>query len=109
QDAAKKYIDYLTQRYQSLTTGIDFTDLKTAITNANQPGATQAPADVLYNFLTSASYQKYQMTVRSMMSAQSLALNNLNQLTLERSPSITTQADPNQAAISQAIGVIPQV
>lgn len=103
--AAHKFIAYLSQRFESLSDGIDFGKLRTyLLTLQNKPEKLNA---AIKSFATSSSYEKYQLTAREMIAQRSVALNNFNELAAERSPITTTQANPDLAQLSQAIGVSP--
>jgi intracellular multiplication protein IcmX len=104
--AVNHYLDYLTQDYQSLTDGIDFTTLVNTLNNyKTQP---QQLAQMLQNFRNSDSYKKYQLSVRTLLASRSVSLTNFNKLIAERSPLETTTPDDNLATISIALGVKPQ-
>ena len=80
QQAAQSYLEYATQQYQSLTSGIDFDKLKSKLNNLSP----EKRAEALRNFVTNPAYQKYQLAVRSLLANKSVALSNLNLLLSER-------------------------
>ncbi len=100
EQAAQSYLEYVTQAYSSLINGIDFDKLKSKLNNLSPADRAQA----LQNFVTNPVYQKYQLAVRSLMAAKSIALSNLNLLMAERTPvkDLATNAgipnDPNLPA-----------
>lgn len=105
QIAANYYLDYLTNRYQSLTSGIDFDKLKSNLNKyKNNPNKL---ANKLSNFMNSDAYRNYEMTIRSITASKSIALNNLNKLMLERTPIETQKPNPTLEKLSKAIGVKP--
>lgn len=108
-EAAEKFIAYLSQKYQSLAGTIDFGSLRQHLLDEmNDPkkGPTQVAAD-LKSFVTSPSYEQYQLAARTIITERSVALNNLNELIAERSPITTPQSNSNLAQLSQQIGVTP--
>jgi intracellular multiplication protein IcmX len=103
--AAKNFITYLTQKYQSFSDNIDFGKLRNyLLTLQNKP---EKLDQALKSITTSSSYEQYQLSARALISERSVALNNLNQLVAERSPIITHEPNPGLAQVSQAIGVTP--
>lgn len=90
QQAAQAYLNYATQQYQSLLNGIDFSKLKSKINNLSP----EKQAEALHTFVTNPVYQQYQLTVRSLLAAKSVAMSNLNLLLSERTPTqgLATQA-----------------
>lgn len=100
QQAAQAYLVYATQPYQSLTDGIEFSQLKSTLNNLSP----DQRAQTLQNLMTSPAYQKYQLSIRSMIANKSIALSNLNYLLAERTPvkNLGSQAgmpnDPNLPA-----------
>lgn len=82
QQAAKYYLTYATGLYQSLTSDINFSKLKSNLNNLSL----DQRAAALRNFVTDPVYQQYQLNVRSNMAAKSIALSNLNWLLSERTP-----------------------
>lgn len=106
QIAANYYLDYLRNRYNSLTSGINFNKLKSTLNKyKNNPDKL---ANKLSNFVNSDAYQNYKMTTRSIMASKSIALNNLNKLMLERTPIETEKPNPTLEKLSEAIGVKPK-
>jgi len=82
QTAANEYINYVSKQYQSFTNGINFAKLKSQLNNLNP----NQRAQKLQSIVNNPTYQKYQLTVRSLLASKSVALSNLNYLLSERTP-----------------------
>ncbi|WP_423063596.1 phosphoesterase [Candidiatus Paracoxiella cheracis] len=80
--AAEAYIDYASQQYQSLTDGINFAKLKSELINLSPTKRAQK----LQTIVNDPVYQKYQLTIRSLLASKSVALSNFNYLMAERTP-----------------------
>lgn len=106
QAAAKNFIDYITKRYQPLTSNIEFDTLKSNLDKLK--AKPQVLAQTLHNFMDSQTFKNYQLAVRSTLATQSVGLNNFYKMANERTPIMRTQADPTLAAISLAVGVTPK-
>jgi hypothetical protein len=75
--AAEKYVGFLSQNYVPIWNGINFASLDI--------GAKNKVRD-LAALKISPQYQKYQLSVRNLISARSLLMTMLNQMLAERSP-----------------------
>lgn len=82
--AAQAYLQYLTQSYNSITPGIDFSGLKTKLISISDP-ITRAKW-LRTQVLNNPTYQAYQLGVRSNMAARSVVLSNFNDLLSQRMP-----------------------
>lgn len=82
EEAARAYVQYAAQQYQSFADKIDFSKLKSTLNNLSPDKRAQA----LRDFVANPIYQNYQLTLRSLLAAKSIALSNLNQLLAERIP-----------------------
>lgn len=82
--AAQAYLQYLTQSYNSITPGIDYSGLKNKLISISNP-ITRAKW-LRTQVLNNPDYQNYQLSVRSNMAARSLALSNFNELLGQRMP-----------------------
>lgn len=80
QKAAHAYVQYAAQQYKSLANGINFTKLKSELNNLSPAKRAQK----LQSFINNPIYQKYQLTIRSLLASKSVALSNLNYLMAER-------------------------
>lgn len=103
--AAHRFVTYLSQNYQPLSSSIDFSSLKSVLNSEKEHPAKLA--HTLYNFVNSKAYKTYQLATRSAMAGRSIALSNLNKIMAERSPIETTKENNTLAAISTAIGITP--
>ncbi len=105
--AASRFIEYLTKRYQPLGNKIDFNLLRATLNQyKNKP---EQLGEMLNSFVTSKAYKQYQLSVRSLLASRSVALSNMNQLMVERTPIKTTQPNAGLASLSETIGVKPSV
>lgn len=105
QKAAQKFLTYLSNSYQSLSSGINYSKLKNYLMTL-QDNPTKLE-QTLKSFATSDTYENFQLQMRSMLSSRSVAMNNFHQLMAERMPIVTAKANPMLAQISNAIGVTP--
>lgn len=70
---AKDFVKYAAQSTQDLAAGVDFNVLH------NNPAA-------LKSLVADPIYEKYKLTIRTILSIRSMLINNLNQLIAERTP-----------------------
>lgn len=113
QKAVQNYIEFITQSYKPVTEGIDFTTLKAQL---DQMKPDQL-ASAIHNFQNTPAFRNYQLSVRSAMANQSIAINNFAQIVAERNPLTNlnndkldpSKLDPNLAALSNAVGVKPYI
>lgn len=78
QAAAQGYLGFLTKSAKSLTTGIDFSKLR-SLSEKQKPKA-------LADLKNSTAYQNYQYDVRSSAARRSVVLNTFDRLMAERTP-----------------------
>lgn len=104
--AAKRYVEYLTQPYQSLTDGINFSGFSTALMSVDKKADRISKLNTL---VTSPAYQKYQLGIRNYVAAQSVALSNLNLLLGERTriPNLAKDLDIMTTDEKNTKGKIP--
>lgn len=101
---AKKFIQYISRRYEPLTTGIDFSTLQSRLNSMK-------PADLnrtLNSFVQSDAYKKYQLAIRSLVAARSVALNNFNRLVAERTPIYSAKPQLQLQTLSTLMGYTPK-
>lgn len=104
--AAKNFIEYMTKRYESLTGNIEFNTLRANLDKLKSKPKELAQA--LHNFMDTAAFKKYQLSIRSMLASQSVAMNNFYHIANERTPIYSQNENRNLADISKALGVTPQ-
>ena len=105
---SQNFIGYAARQYQSYTDGLNLSQLHNALLKYQQQGV-KVLSQQIDQFRNNDAYKKYQMSVRSLTAAQSVATDIFAGLAAERRPMMTTEADPQLDAISRAIGVDPQV
>ncbi|MBS0352110.1 MAG: hypothetical protein JSR33_13200 [Proteobacteria bacterium] len=105
---SQNFIGYATKQYQSLSDGIDFNSLHNALLQYQKQGV-KTLSQQIDLFRNNTAYKNYQLTVRSMTAANSVATDVLSGLASERKPIIKAEADPQLDAISRLIGVEPRV
>lgn len=82
-NAAQKYVEYAAELYSPLTDGINYSGIQSGL-SAYSSDADKA--NYLQKIVTNATYQKYQLSIRSLVAARSAAVSNFNYMQAERTP-----------------------
>lgn len=104
---SENFIGYATKQYQSYADGINLSQLRNALLQYQKQGV-KVLSQQIDQFRNNEAYTNYQMTIRSMTAAKSVATDIFTGLAVERKPLMTAEADPQLDAISRAVGVEPQ-
>lgn len=104
---SENFIGYAAKQYQSFADGVNLDQLRGALTQYQKQGV-KTLSQQIDQFSNNSAYKNYQLSVRSITTAKSVATDILSGLAAERKPILTTEPDAQLDAISRAIGVEPE-